>query len=108
MNRPGHAVLKATRIFPIPGIRDYAIFYRAYRGGLIKKAVDFYKDKLFETEGFVGVPELLVKLARFKPSIVELPLVVRYDSKKGASKMKVIRTIKNYLYMAYVLKRQGL
>ena len=50
-----------TNIFPIKGILDYSIFYRGYRGELIRKAMEKYGDKLFETKGFVGIPELLIK-----------------------------------------------
>lgn len=97
-----------TRIFPMGDVLDYSGFYRGYRGILIRKAFDFYGENLFQTQGFVGLPELLIKLSRFKPRTAEIPLVLRYDSKVGASKMKVIKTVRNYLYMIYLLKRRGL
>ncbi len=95
-----------TRIFPIKGIRDYSIFYRGYRGRLIRKAVGLYGDNLFQTKGFVGIPELLIKLSRPGVRVVEIPLVVRYDVKLGASKMKIFDTIKYYLDMICLLKKQ--
>jgi dolichol-phosphate mannosyltransferase len=97
-----------TRVFPMGEIRDYSVFYRGYRGRLIREAVNFYGDRLFQTEGFVGLPELLIKLSRFHPRTVEVPLVVRYDFKIGASKMRIAKALGNYLYMIYLLKRQGL
>jgi len=97
-----------TRIFPIEGILDYSVFYRGYRGRLIRKAVERYGDDLFQTKGFVGIPELLIKLSRLGGRTVEIPLVVRYDIKLGESKMKVADTVKHYLDMICLLKKQKL
>lgn len=97
-----------TALFPMGDIRDYSVFYRGYRGSLIHQAFDFYGENLFQTKGFVGLPELLIKLKRFNPQATEIPLVVRYDLKKGASKMKIFNTVKNYLYLIYIAKRNEL
>ncbi|MFA5142606.1 MAG: glycosyltransferase family 2 protein [Candidatus Omnitrophota bacterium] len=97
-----------TRVFPIDGILDYSIFYRGYRGRLIRKAIELYGDNLFQTKGFVGIPELLIKMSRLGGRTIEIPLVVRYDIKLGGSKMKVANTVKHYLDMIWLLKRQKL
>ncbi len=79
------------------GARDCSCGYRAYRVGLLEKAFRIYGDKLVESAGFVCMAELLVKLAMLGARIGEAPLVLRYDLKGGASKMKVGRTVREYL-----------
>ena len=95
-----------TRVFPIRDILDYSIFYRGYRGKLIRKAVEHYGGDLFQTKGFVGIPEMLIKLSHLGARTVEIPLAVRYDMKLGASKMKIFNTVKHYLDMICLLKKQ--
>ena len=82
--------------FPVPGIRDYTIFYRAYRASLLKKALEIYKDNFITSTGFSSNVEMMVKLRRFKIRGGEVPLVYRYDLKPGRSKMKVMKTLKEY------------
>jgi dolichol-phosphate mannosyltransferase len=48
--------------------------------------------------------DILLKLRREDLIFGEVPLVLRYDLKEGASKMKVARTIKNTL--ALMVKRR--
>lgn len=86
--------------FALPGVRDYSCGYRAYRAGLMRKALAAYGPRLIESSGFVVMTELLVKLAAFRPRIVEVPLDLRYDLKAGRSKMPAARTILGYLRLA--------
>ncbi|MDR7520988.1 MAG: glycosyltransferase [Armatimonadota bacterium] len=83
--------------FGLPGVRDYSCGYRAFRAGLLQQALEAYGDRLIESQGFVVMTELLVKLAVFRPRIVEVPLDLRYDWKVGASKMPTGKTIAGYL-----------
>jgi dolichol-phosphate mannosyltransferase len=41
--------------------------------------------------------ELLLKLRYYNPVIQELPLVLRYDRKQGRSKLKLTKTLLQYL-----------
>jgi dolichol-phosphate mannosyltransferase len=41
--------------------------------------------------------ELLLKLRHCQPVITEIPLTLRYDRKQGASKLRLVRTITQYL-----------
>lgn len=77
----------------IPGVRDYTCGYRAYRVSLLKKGFAHYGDRFIQENGFSCMVEILLKLALFKPVCRELPLVLRYDLKPGASKMKIRQTI---------------
>ncbi len=83
--------------FGLPGVRDYSCGYRAYRAGILQRAVRAYGPRLIESRGFVVMTELLVKLASMRPRIAEVPLDLRYDRKVGASKMPARRTIAGYL-----------
>ncbi len=90
-------------LFPIPGARDYTIFYRAYRAGALKMGFERFGDRLIETRTFVCNAELLIKLHSARPlRVSEVPLVYRYDLKKGRSKMPVMRTLREY--MSFVLR----
>jgi dolichol-phosphate mannosyltransferase len=82
-----------------PGVRDYTCGYRAYRAGLLLEARERYGTKLVTGKGFGCSAELLLKLLPWKPVIQEVPLVLRYDLKQGASKLNVPRTIRETLIL---------
>ncbi len=83
--------------FGLPGVRDYSCGFRAYRAGIVQRALAAYGPRLITSEGFVVMTELLVKFASLHPRIVEVPLDLRYDRKVGGSKMPTARTIAGYL-----------
>jgi dolichol-phosphate mannosyltransferase len=83
--------------FGLPGVRDYSCGFRAYRTRLLQEALATHGTRLIESQGFVVMTELLVKLAPLRPRIVEIPLDLRYDRKVGPSKMPTGRTIAGYL-----------
>jgi dolichol-phosphate mannosyltransferase len=85
--------------FPIRGARDYTCGYRMYSGALIQRAVARYGDRLVEEQGFTCMAELLIKMSRLGARVSEVPLVLRYDLKAGASKMNVQRTIRRYFVL---------
>jgi dolichol-phosphate mannosyltransferase len=82
--------------FPFPGVRDYTCGYRAYRAAILKKAMQVYGDALVQERGFTSIVEILLKLRRLGAVATELPLILRYDLKGGASKMPVMKTILRY------------
>lgn len=77
----------------VPGVRDYTCGYRLYNRTLLGKLDAYYGDNLFTESGFACMIDLLLKAKVFKPRIVEIPMVLRYDQKPTASKMKVVKTI---------------
>lgn len=91
--------------FPIPGVRDYTCGYRAYKAHVLQAVVERHGAEFFDQEGFQAMVDILLKLRRRRDLIFgEVPLVLRYDLKEGASKMNVARTIKNTLLL--MLKRR--
>ncbi|MDR1243029.1 MAG: glycosyltransferase [Deltaproteobacteria bacterium] len=91
-------------LFPIRGVRDYTCGYRAYSLPCLRKAFDKFGDKLVEEPGFACMAEMLLKLRTLPVLAVEVPLLLRYDLKQGASKMDIRKTIKRTLRMIYRLK----
>lgn len=80
-----------------PGVRDYSCGFRAYRVETLRQLIDAYGDNFLREKGFACMVELLVNLRRIRANIVEVPLVLRYDLKEGASKMRIMRTFRRYL-----------
>ncbi len=94
----GARVLLSLR-FPVPGVRDYTCGYRAYRAVLLRQAWERYGEKWIESPGFAAHPEVLLKLRPFRPVVREIPIELRYDLKRGASKLPPVRTIRQYLVL---------
>lgn len=81
------ALFKA--LHPCSGVLDYTCGFRGYRVGLLQRALARYGDHLVGERGFACMVELLLKLNRLGARCREVPLDLRYDLKKGASKMDV-------------------
>lgn len=95
------AALTFSTVLPVRGIRDFTSGYRAYRTDLLTRAIDHWGERIIEERGFACMVELLLKLRYCQPMVAEVPLVLRYDRKQGASKLKIIRTIFQYLRLAF-------
>ena len=85
-----------TLTTPVAGARDYTCGFRLYRVSTLRRAAAAWGDRLIEEAGFTCMAELLLKLGRGGARVAESPLVLRYDLKEGASKMKMMRTISRY------------
>lgn len=83
--------------FGLESVHDYSSGYRAYRVDVLKEAAQRYGPGLVSATGFAATPELLVKLGRLAPRIVEIPLRLNYSLKRGRSKLRLLRTIGEYL-----------
>jgi dolichol-phosphate mannosyltransferase len=81
---------------PVKGARDYTCGFRLYRAALLRRAAAAWGERLVEEAGFTCMAELLLKLGRGGARVAESPLVLRYDFKEGASKMKMVSTITRY------------
>ena len=92
----GAAVL-FRRALRVDGVRDFTSGFRAYRVSLLDRAARHWGERLIEEQGFACMVELLLKLRHCSPVISEVPLLLRYDRKPGASKLKLGRTILQYL-----------
>jgi dolichol-phosphate mannosyltransferase len=79
-------------ILPIPGVRDYTCGFRAYRFETLQAATRVYGDSFVSEKGFSCMVDVLLKLRYFGIVFGEVPMLLRYDQKHGASKMNVGRT----------------
>ncbi len=70
-------------------VRDWTMFYRAYRVGALRTLIHSLPRGL-ATGGFTTNAEILVALANRGARIVEVPQHYRYDAKTGASKLRVL------------------
>jgi dolichol-phosphate mannosyltransferase len=89
-------------LFPIPGVSDYTCGYRAYRAEALKQAYAQYGDALVNEEGFQCMVDILLKLRRLPLIFGEVPLILRYDLKRGSSKMRLFRTSVQTLRLLWV------
>ena len=80
-------------VLPIRGVRDYTCGFRAYRAGIVQKAFQTWGDDFIGERSFACMAEILLKIRELRVRICEVPMVLRYDQKGGASKMRVGVTI---------------
>lgn len=83
-------------VFPIPNVRDYTCGFRAYRAGTLRRAIA-ENPAFFSEQGFTCMVDILLKLRTERPAVLitEVPLLLRYDKKVGASKMDVGKTVRD-------------
>ena len=75
-----------------PAARDYTCGYRCYRVSLLAWGAAHYGPHFLNQQGFAVMVDLLLKLRRRARRIEEVPLTLRYDRKRGTSKMKLAST----------------
>ena len=95
------AALLFQAVCPIPGVRDYTSGFRAYRWEILHNALSAYGSGFVSAAGFSCMVEILLKLRALGVSAVEAPMVLRYDRKSGASKMKVSSNIVDTLALLW-------
>jgi dolichol-phosphate mannosyltransferase len=90
------AALLLRLLVPCPGVRDYTCGFRAYRASSLLALMQRYGENFLRDNGFACMLELLLNLRRMGARVGEVPLVLRYDLKAGASKMRIGRTMWRY------------
>jgi len=78
---------------PVKKVKDYTCGYRAYRAGLIRKAIEKWDNHFISAKGFACTDEILIKLSQLTNKISEVPFILFYDRKKGQSKLNLWKTI---------------
>jgi len=93
-------------LFPMPGVRDYTIFYRAYRVGVLRHMQEYFgRFGIIRTQGFVANAELLAKLSFFTKRMTEVPFFYDYGKKRGESKMNIFLMATEYFVTFSYLRR---
>ncbi|MBI5369022.1 MAG: glycosyltransferase family 2 protein [Planctomycetes bacterium] len=91
------ANLVVSLLFPIPGVRDYTIFFRAYRAGPLKLAMARHGDQFITVDTFFANVEVLLNLRPCARRLEEIPFLYDYGRKQGKSGMKVWHNLRSYL-----------
>jgi len=95
-------------LHPVPGVRDYSCGFRLYRKEVLLRAWAAWGDDLVRQRGFASMVELLLKLGRLGATAEEVPLRLRYDRKRGVSKMPVSGNARRLLKLMLTWRREGL
>lgn len=91
-------------ILHIKNVRDYTCGYRLYNRSILETARARFGDSLVSETGFTCMAELLYKLYACGANFAEVPFILRYDYKEGASKMRVLKTALRSVTLAFRLK----
>ncbi|MDD3269815.1 MAG: glycosyltransferase family 2 protein [Syntrophomonadaceae bacterium] len=100
----GARILLST-IFPLKGVRDYTVGFRAYRTTMVNQALSRTEESFLTFRSFATSAEILLKFVSFANKVVEVPLVLRYDHKMSSSKLRTWNTIRDY-FMLFMLPKQ--
>jgi dolichol-phosphate mannosyltransferase len=87
------ASLLFRALFPTPGVRDYTCGFRAYDAETLRAAAAAYGGTLVTEQGFQCMAGTLLKLRRLGLRFAEVPMVLRYNLKRSASKIKILTTV---------------
>ncbi len=99
------AALLFRVFYPISGVRDYTSGYRAYRWEALRRASSVYGPGFIASAGFSCMVEILLKLRPLDITAAECPILLRYDAKRSASKMKVASNIRDTLALLWKARR---
>lgn len=77
-------------------IQTLSSFYRVYHISLIRKIKQNYNTIISE-KGFVCMFEILLKAVRLNATMIEIPVVLKSLNRKDRSKMKVLKTMAQYI-----------
>lgn len=77
----------------MPGVWDYSCGYRLYSPSIVQKVVHQFGDDIVTQTNFSCMVELLVNCYQVGAIMAEVPFLLRYDLKKGDSKMQFMKTI---------------
>ncbi|MFA6923984.1 MAG: glycosyltransferase [Bacteroidales bacterium] len=78
-------------------------FYRVYHISLIKKIKERY-GVIIKENGFISMLEILIKAIRVNASIIEVPMLLKSENRKGKSKMKIFKNTLNYIRFLFFNK----
>ena len=80
-------------------------FYRVYHLNLIKQIND-NNTNIIEQPGFICMFEILLKSIEEKAKVIEIPMILKSDIRKGKSKMKIFSNSISYIKFLLTYKSQ--
>ena len=93
-----------TLLLGVKGVRDYTCGYRLYTHEIVARGYAKFGETLIIERSFACMMELLYKLSRAGARFFEVPFTLRYDQKGGESKMRVLKTMRRSVSMAFRLR----
>lgn len=94
-----------SALLHVPNVKDYTCGYRLYGRNILLSASSRFGKDLVAESGFTCMVEVLYKLYCCGAVFSEIPFELRYDYKKGASKMAVMKTAVNSVRLALRLRK---
>lgn len=91
-------------VLKVRNVKDYTCGYRLYSHAIIQKAFEKYGENFVTERSFACMMEVLYKLSRISAKFGEVPFELRYDDKRGASKMRILKTTFNSIIVALKLR----
>ena len=88
-------------IFRTKGVKDFTSGYRLYDKQAINNFFNIVGSKYKPTSGFEMQLEILLQLKKSNTQFLEIPISLDYKKKPTDSKMKIIKTIFNYLKLIF-------
>ena len=95
-----------SAIFPLKGVKDYTVGFRAYNTTMLHRALSITEEPFLKFRSFATSVEILLKVAPMANIIEEVPLILHYDHKLSPSKLKVWITISDYLKLFWLPKQK--
>jgi dolichol-phosphate mannosyltransferase len=92
----GNALTKL--LLNVRGLATFSCFFRIYRGRALR-AIDNAFPTIISSAGFECAAEILMKAVRLRLPVSEVPFRVDWARRKGASKMRVMKTSLGYLHL---------
>jgi dolichol-phosphate mannosyltransferase len=97
--------------FPIEEVSDYTGSFRGFRAGALRRGFGEAGAGALKEKGFTVVPEILICLKGKGLSFYEIPLILRYDLKRGPKTRvvvsKVCKATMRLIYRKLVGDRPG-
>ncbi|MDP8243986.1 MAG: glycosyltransferase family 2 protein [Candidatus Hinthialibacter antarcticus] len=75
-------------------LKDFSCGFRGFKARILRRTVEEWGERLFESPGFTCTGELMLKALPYakRDAIVEIPFELQYDKKEGESKMPAFKT----------------
>lgn len=93
-----------SAILHVPHVRDYTCGYRLYRREAILNGQKKYEGGLVSNKTFSCMIEMLYKLHLCGCKFAEVPFTLHYDDKMGSSKMNILKTITDSIFLTLRLR----
>lgn len=84
-------------VIPLRGVNDYTSTFRAYRIGILKRAIAANQEGLITARDGAANVELLLRLGRLHPTVAEVSARCRYDIRPRPSRYRWARAVRSEL-----------